>query len=290
VTSRPRPGHVIRIAVRDRRAAGGLTARVCLSFPGVHRCRELGFRKGTRTRMASFLPLVPGRGVVSVRATTGQRLRRALTVRRRPGTHLRVLATGDSMIQIIDSFMEQRLDPLPGVGVSSDAHISTGISKPFLFDWNAHAVQSARSYRPDVTVMFIGANDGFPFGSVACCGAAWTRAYERRAERMMSAYERGGHSRVYWITLPVPGRAMFKAPYRAVNTAVKRAAALSGGLVRILDFEKVFTPHGVFQQTIRFRGRDYSVRQGDKVHLNTSGARIAATLITEALARDGLLG
>ena len=194
------------------------------------------------------------------------------------------------MIQIIDSFMKQRLDPLAGVSVLSDAHVSTGISKPFMFDWNAHAVKSARRVAPDVTVMFIGANDGFSFGSVNCCGAAWIKAYESRVVRMMSAYTRGGHARVYWITLPVPGRGAFKAVYRAVNQAIRGAADRVGGLVSILDFEKFFTPRGAFQQSIAFRGHTYSVRQGDRVHLNTTGARIASTLIAEAMRRDGLLG
>ena len=36
--------------------------------------------------------------------------------------------------------------------------------------------------RPDVTVVFLGANDGFPFGAGApCCGAPWVAEYARRA-------------------------------------------------------------------------------------------------------------
>jgi hypothetical protein len=288
-TDHPRPGQPIAVSLREPTGAGGVSARVCASFPGLHRCRTLTFPKGSRVLRTSFLPRVAGRGHITARSSRGQRLSRALTVRRRPGTRLRVLATGDSMIQIIDSFLAQRLDPLRGVTVRSDAHISTGISKPFFFDWAAHARRQAASH-PDVTIMFIGANDGFDMGSARCCGAAWTAEYARRARRMMAAYEQGGRARVYWMTLPVPGRAAFRPVFRAVNRAIRRAAATTGGLVRVLDFEAVFTPRGVFQQSIVFRGHRYSVRQGDKVHLNTTGARIGATLISEALRRDGLLG
>ena len=38
-----------------------------------------------------------------------------------------VLATGDSMIQIVDSFLKQRLSGRRGVRVRTDAHISTGV-------------------------------------------------------------------------------------------------------------------------------------------------------------------
>ena len=236
------------------------------------------------------MPLVAGRGTITVRRTGQRRIRFKRVVRRTRGTRLRILATGDSMIQIVDSFMKQRLNPLPGVGVRSDAHISTGISKAFLFDWNAHARRTARSYRPDVTVMFIGANDGFPIRldpllrrgvDARVCAPGRpddVRLHARRPRARLLGHAAGA------------GRGIFKAPYRAVNRAVRSAAARTAGKVRVLDFEKIYTPRGVFQQSIRFRGRSYSVRQGDKVHLNTTGARIGATLISEAIARDGLLG
>jgi hypothetical protein len=286
----PQPRQPISMSLREPTGAGGVSARVCASFPGLHRCHTLTFAKGFTILRTSFRPLVAGRGTISVRASTGQRLRRALTVRRRKGTRLKVLAAGDSMIQIVDSFMKRRLDPRPGVSVRSDAHISTGISKPFMFNWNVHARRSAAGIKPDVTVMFIGANDGFDFGRLRCCGKAWVAEYSRRAALMMSAYTRGGRARVYWATLPAPGRSLFKRIYPRVNEAIRLAAPRFGGLVRVLAFDRVFTPHGVFQQSISFRGHRYSVRQGDRVHLNTTGARIAAALITEALARDGLLG
>ena len=100
-----------------------------------------------------------------------------------------MLATGDSMIQIIDGDLQRRLGGRGPISVRSDAHISTGISKPFMFDWIAHARGSARTLHPDVTVMFLGANDGFPMGTRvgaqgvvlrAAPGCASTRAGRER--------------------------------------------------------------------------------------------------------------
>ena len=42
---------------------------------------------------------------------------------------LSLLATGDSMIQIVDGFLASRLQGA-AVGVHTDARISTGITKP----------------------------------------------------------------------------------------------------------------------------------------------------------------
>ncbi|MBA3329136.1 MAG: DUF459 domain-containing protein [Solirubrobacterales bacterium] len=206
---------------------------------------------------------------------------------------LRVLATGDSMIQIVDSFLKRRLQTR-GARVRSDAHISTGISKPAALNWPAKARSQARSIKPHVTVISLGANDGFPMRtargrSAPCCEAAWIAEYSRRARRMMASYRRGGRSLVYWLTLPTPRRGNFKPIYRAVNTAVKRAATAYPDHVRVLDLGRVFTPGGRFRQHIVFRGRRINARQGDGVHLSTAGASVAATLVIDRLRADGAL-
>jgi lysophospholipase L1-like esterase len=207
---------------------------------------------------------------------------------------LRLLATGDSMIQIIDSFLKQRLERRRATSVRSDARISTGLSKPFMLDWVKKAREQARSVHPDVTAIFIGANDGFPMktpsgASAPCCGAGWTVEYARRVELMMRSYLRGGRSYVYWMTLPTPNRGDFARIYRSVNRAIKRAARRVGRGVRVIDLVKTFTPGGRFRQYIRFRGKNVNARQGDGVHLSTAGASIAATLLIDRLRADHAL-
>jgi uncharacterized protein len=213
----------------------------------------------------------------------------------RPATRrLRVLATGDSMIQIIDGDLQRRLGDRGPISVRSDAHISTGISKPFMFDWVAHARGSARTLHPDVTVMFLGANDGFPMGTrsgrrASCCGGDWVREYARRARRMMRSYARGGAGTVYWLLLPAPRGANFRAVFGPVNRALRAAARSFPGVVHVVDLGATFTPGGRFRQTIRWEGRTVSVRQEDGVHLNVAGASIATTLIIRRMRRDGLI-
>src|ERR1700755_2662662 len=73
----------------------------------------------------------------------------------------RVLATGDSMIQLVDSQLAERLQPRR-FKLKGDAHVGTGLSKPFLLDWVRHSRGEAKSYRPSASVVCLGANDGFP--------------------------------------------------------------------------------------------------------------------------------
>ena len=228
---------------------------------------------------------------------TGARELLARAPRRRVPTrrgHLRVLATGDSMIQIVDGVLKQRLEQRRATTVRSDARISTGVTKPFLLNWVRKAREQAQSVHPDVTVMFIGANDGYPLktgsgDSVPCCAAPWVAEYARRVESMMRSYLRGGRSRVYWLTLPTPRGEAFARVYRAVNAAIRRAGSRVGAGVRVIDLVPVFTPGGRFRQYVPFRGRTVNARQPDGVHLSTAGASIAATLLIDQLRTDHAL-
>jgi lysophospholipase L1-like esterase len=263
----PRAGQPVRVSVRDRFRLGDTHARVCARGPGNAKTCH---RAPARLRLAQ-----PGRWHIRVKHT-------AATVRVRPRKHLRVLATGDSMIQIIDGFLKDRLAERRA-SVRSDAHISSGLSKPDFFNWPAHAREQVASYHPDITIMFIGANDGFPFGSTPCCGTAWRHKYAKVAAGMMRTYQRSGT--VYWCLLPAPRASNFRRVFVAVNAAVRRAAKRTHA--RLIDLPHTFTPGYRFRQSIVWHGRSVSVRQDDGVHLNVAGASIAATLMIRRMVRGG---
>jgi hypothetical protein len=281
-----RAGSRQQVELRDRWRIGGIRARLCVRPPGEQRsCRRVRLPRDSGSQPVRVDALRPGGYRITAR-TPYQRLRRALRAAPRGG-RLNVLATGDSMIQIIDSYLQQRIGGR--TRVRSDAHISTGISKPSLLDWPAHARRRASGMRPDVTVMFLGANDGFPMGGAACCGRAWRLEYAQRARGMMRTYAREGRARVYWLLLPAPRGGNFRKVYFAVNAALRRAARGLEDDVRIVDLVEVFTPGWRYRDSMPVGGRTVRVRQSDGVHLNTTGASLAATLVIRALRRDRIL-
>jgi lysophospholipase L1-like esterase len=202
--------------------------------------------------------------------------------------HLHLLATGDAMIQSVDPVLKQRLERRLGTSVVTDPHGATGPSQPFSLDWVQRTSEQAQSLQPDVTAMFIGANDDLPIvtpegGTAACCAAAWVAEYGRRVEAMMRSYLREGRSLVYWMTLPAPRRPDLARIYSGLNVAIKRAAARVGEGVRVIDLVPVFTPDDRFQQDVTFRGRTVSARSSDGIRLSAAGASIVATLLIDRL-------
>jgi len=291
--AQPRAGRPLTVLLVDGWKLGGVKSHACAHGPlGRKRCRTLALREHHKRAAWRFRPGLPGNWRIQVRTPHAPTRRDTAHVRPANG-HLSLLATGDSMIQIIDGFLAQRLQS-DRVGVHSDARISTGISKPFMLNWPFHAREQASHLRPDVTVAFIGANDGFPLRTssgrrVNCCGNAWISAYARRASGMMASYARRGAGSVYWATLPAPRSASFRRVYRAVNQALRDAARRHPGEVHLIRLASRFTPGFRFRQYIRWHGRYVSVRQPDGVHLNVTGASIAATLIIHAMRRDGVI-
>jgi hypothetical protein len=200
-----------------------------------------------------------------------------------------VLATGDSMIQTVDGFLKRRLERPKRVRVLSDARISTGLSKPLLLDWPRHAQRQVKRLRPRATVVFIGANDGFPMRGTACCGSGWIAEYARRAQKMMRTYLFGRRGRVYWLLVPQARGGFFRRIFPAVNTALRLAAKPLGKRVRLIRLNRVFTPGGRFRQFITWHGRRVNARQKDGVHLSVQGASIAASYVIRRMRGDHVL-
>ncbi|MBA3262755.1 MAG: DUF459 domain-containing protein [Thermoleophilaceae bacterium] len=279
--------HGAAMHLRDRWHLGDFAVRFCVRTPGAReRCRTVQLRPGPHERTVRFRAVRPG-GYVVTAAMPYQRVRRTMRANP-PSGRLRILATGDSMIQLIDSFIRERARSVRAL-VRSDARVSTGISKPSLLDWRVHAREQAAGLRPDVTVVFLGANDGFPIAGAACCGVSWIAEYARRAREMMRTYARGGRGRVYWLLLPAPRDGLFRQIFPAVNAALRQAAQGLGDDVRLIELDEVFTPGGRFRSSMEIDGKRVRVRQSDGVHLNTTGAALAARLVMSALRRDRML-
>jgi hypothetical protein len=290
------PGRRIRARVSDEWGIGGVTAQLCARPPGRRaRCISRALSEQSTSTTLSFEARRRGRWRIDLRAPR-QHLTRRVDVSRSFSFRLddlrlaRVLLTGDSMMQTLDSALSDRLRGR--AQIRSDVRVAMGISKPG-FDWVAEARSQAASVRPDATVVFVGGNDGFdmttPYGArVACCDEAWIGEYARRVAEMMRAYSRAGAGRILWLTLPAPRDPERKLAMVAVNEAV-RGAARGGTGVILLELDQIFTPGFAYRDFMRVKGRLMRVRAVDGVHLSVPGSAFAASLVGQILRSQDLL-
>jgi lysophospholipase L1-like esterase len=202
----------------------------------------------------------------------------------------KVLVTGDSLAMPLDAELARRLADR-GVETVRDPHIGTGISKEILVDWAKLSTKQAEDEQPDAVVMFIGANEGFPLpgpegSKVECCGAEWAALYATRVRTMMNTYRRDGAARVYWLTIMAPQDPDRQEISRAVNAGIFAAAAPYRAHVRVIDLVPIFTPGFRYRASMPIDGEDTLVRESDGIHLNPTGARLAADAVLGAIDRD----
>jgi lysophospholipase L1-like esterase len=292
-----RVGGMALASLGDRWGLGGVRPRLCAAPPrGRFRCRTLRIRPG-RVRVDAPLRLdTKGTWRIEVRLagfTTRRKVHAGegagFVLRGRP-SRSRVLLTGDSMMVVLDSVVVDRI--LGRMETRTDTRAGTGISKPG-FSWISHARRQMARHEPDVTVVFLGANDGFDMTTpdgvrVACCAEPWIAEYARRAGTMMRIYNRGGAASSIWLTIPAPRSERTAPPIAAVDTAIRWAAGLTPG-VRVLDLEALFSPGAKYRETVSYRGRRVRVRADDGLHLSVAGAEIAAALVVNELNEIGLL-
>ena len=191
-----------------------------------------------------------------------------------PAAAERVLATGDSMMYVIQDRLKERLEKR-GHTVKVEGLFGTGITKPWILDWAEKARAQVEEFRPDVTVVFLGAGDTFALGGHECCGPQWRALYIEQVREMIAIY-----GRTVWLTLPAPRDAGLAKVFRSVNRAIREGVAGHGELV---DLVPVFTPGWRYRRTMPWKGKRVIVRQRDGVHLGYHGDWIASTLAIDAL-------
>jgi lysophospholipase L1-like esterase len=293
VVRRTRAGTGFPVRVRDRWGLGGLTFTVCIRPPGgPSACRPWRLFPGQARRTIRSQAPRPGGWVITVSMPYGHQSRTLAWVHH-PGGRIRLLAAGDSEMQEVDDFLAQDLRP-SGVDVTEVARISTGLTNSFFFNWPAHAREQAASLRPDVTVMFLGGNEGFPIdtargGVVNCCNRAWSAGYAGLVAPVMRTYLRADAGRVYWFLLPTPRTRHFQSLFDAVNAGIRQAAGRFAGRASLIDANGFFTPHDRYRDFMSYRGRGLVIHESDGVHLSTTANEIAASLVVHRLRADRII-
>jgi lysophospholipase L1-like esterase len=286
-------GGSLTIDLRDRTRRGGLPLTICLTPPGARpTCKPWHLRDGHPQREIQLATPRPGGWRVTVK-TPGQQSSTRVVWASHPGGRIRLYAAGDSEMQILDSLIGQDLAS-HGVDVTSDARISTGLTNSAFFDWQGEARRKAAGLQPDVSVVFLGANDGYAVpaaggGQAGCCGSDWSAGYANLAAQMMSTLLRGQAGQVYWFLLPTPRPANFKTLFDAVNAGLRTAAGRFPGRVHLIDANAFFTPHDQYRDFMVYHGHGFVIHESDGIHLSTASDQVAAGLLLQQLISDRVI-
>ncbi len=283
-----RVAHHLTVHVRDWWGLGDVPARICVTPPGGRRACNRWWLHHLARRTITIATPRPGGWIVAVRGFGDVAHDRVVWAEHSNG-RLRMYAAGDSEMQLLDDFLKSRLAP-HGVGVREDARISTGLTKPFFFDWQAQARATAGGFQPDVSAVYMGANDGFSApgkrGPIVCCAWPWGSGYAQLVAQMMRTLLRGAAGRVYWYTIPAPVPGQFSGLISAVNAGIRQAAREFRGRVALIDLNAIFTPGNRYRDFMTYHGHGFVIHESDGVHISVSADRVAAEILIDRMRAD----
>jgi hypothetical protein len=284
IPTRGRMGHSVTVTLGDRWRVGGLPVHVCVQPPGgASRCvtDEIAAGQARRTLKLS-LPRIGGWQVTA--SIPGGRTHETVVWASHPGP-IRMLALGDSEMQVLDDDLAQDLAPYD-VQVVSNARPSTGLSNSFLYNWQTAARQMVATHRPDISVVSMGANDGYSLGGVECCGPDWSVAYGGQVAMMARTLLQGQAGTAYWFVLATPQPADFQHTFDAVNAGIEDASHTLAGRMGLINANAYFTPGNVYRNYMTVNGHGFTIHESDGIHLNATADQYAAILVVKQLLAD----
>jgi len=201
-------------------------------------------------------------------------------------TPLRVLEIGDSLGIDLGDQLEAQLDASAVASTMVASVGDSGLSNTTYLDWPRHLAGLLATDRPEIVVIFIGANDdqGLDVNGIASAPGtlAWVAAYSRRVDDLVHEAT-GSGARVVWVGMPLMANSALNAAMQREDSIYARetasvSAALYVSSVAALD------PSGVYETNGEdLSGRQAALRTPDGVHLTPAGAGVLARAVIRAL-------
>lgn len=198
---------------------------------------------------------------------------------------LRILVTGDSLSDFDGQWIAKLVaqQHLPA-DIRMEPRNGTGLTQPNMFDWASEAAADASGFRPDVVVMVLGANDGWPISGADAGSDKWVEAYARRVEAVTNDFLAGDpQRRVYWVGPPIPRSQPWIHIFDRINQAVREAVPNVPGL-RYVDVATPTSVDGSYTDYLTDTdGKKVLARQRDGIHYSWPGSVFPARIILSAL-------
>ncbi len=193
------------------------------------------------------------------------------------GKKVKVLLVGDSMMQGLVPLIQTSLKHRKDIEIAHRAKVSTGLSNQTFFNWPENLKKLLKQHDPQVTIVFMGANDpqhlkvNKKWFGVDTEG--WRKIYSLRTLNFLELAT-ANNRKVVWIGLPM----MLKEPYakriKVINKVYKDVNAFYSGAA-FVDTEMLLTDKGKYISFITGKNnKTIRLRQKDNIHLTFAGGRM----------------
>jgi uncharacterized protein len=199
---------------------------------------------------------------------------------------LRVLEIGDSLgIDLGDQFQAQ-LDAQTTADTVVGSVGDSGLSNEAFYNWPVQLATMLATDRPQVVVVFIGANDDQGMlvdGTAAEPGTPmWSAAYAERVDEILTEAT-GAGARVVWVGMPPMENADLNEAMQIEDTIYAHETARFPGTLYVSSTAVLGGPSGSYENTTQGSAGPAVVRTPDGVHLTPAGAGLLAATVIAAI-------
>jgi hypothetical protein len=213
----------------------------------------------------------------------------------------RVLIVGSSLAATgFGAVLEDMLDEHPDIECFRKAKSASGLVRPDFFDWDDQSKRQVEFRKPDLVIVFMGANDGQDIpawkGSnrVGWGDEDWPAAYRDRVDGFLAnltmSVEGADGADVMWLALPKMPSPSLERKLTIIRGVHEQAVAALGGHGSYLDTTQYLVDdQGALMVSTKVRGKQHEIRSEDGVHFTMSGCEyLADKIYPEVLTRLGL--
>jgi hypothetical protein len=198
---------------------------------------------------------------------------------------LQVWVGGDSIAEGLGASMERLAGHTTTLHATSQARISTGLTRPDYFDWPSAVTAVVQQQQPDVLVVVFGTNDPQPIqtanGTYSFGTPEWEAEYRARVDAVM-AVPTGAHKLV-WVGLPVVRRENLDPALAQLDEIYVQEAAKFPN-VTYVDTRTMFSPSGSYNAYLTAPdGTPTLVRAADGVHFSLTGYDMLAQAVIDRI-------
>jgi hypothetical protein len=205
-----------------------------------------------------------------------------LAANRQNPVHYKIMLMGDSLMEDLGPRTHRTLRDRHGLSFILAAKFSTGLCRPDYFNWPQRMEEVVREHKPNLIVVFMGANDGMPIvwqGKVQhpTYGEPWRDAYREKMREVFDIANRH-NCEIIWVGMPPMGGRY--ANLLKQTEKAQRAACEEHGIEYMDTIPVMGDENGEFRAYMTdANGNIVRLRRKDKEHLSPEGNMVVVNML-----------
>ena len=196
---------------------------------------------------------------------------------------LKVWVAGDSLVQVPGQAIQRAAGPAVKV-LGVESRLSTGLTRPDLYNWFVRFGEAISRLRPTVVVFSFGADDAHDFMAGVPAGRklgplgspSWNAEYRRRVDGVTREFNAAGITTV-WLGLPIPSGTGYARSFPVVNSILRSVAHAHPKTSRYIDtWHLLDSPRGKYTAYLRIGGKLTLLRSSDGIHFTDAAGDLIA--------------